>query len=197
MTTVRGRDRPGHHVDPVHDLRPLGPRGRPSTRRSTSRSSRRPAGSSTTPNEIWTQHPRRSPAGALAKADLTTADIAAVGITNQRETARRVGQDHRASRSTTRSSGRTPAPTAIVPGTGRLWAAARSGTGTRPGCRWRPTSPAPRSAGSSTTSRARASAPRAGDLLFGNMDTWVLWNMTGGPTAACTSPTPPTRRARC
>jgi hypothetical protein len=21
----------------------------------------------------------------------------------------------------------------------------------------------------------------AGDLLFGNMDTWVLWNMTGGP----------------
>ncbi|PRW71833.1 FGGY family carbohydrate kinase, partial [Pseudomonas fluorescens] len=25
--------------------------------------------------------------------------------------------------------------------------------------------------------RARA---EAGDLLFGNMDTWVLWNLTGG-----------------
>ena len=29
----------------------------------------------------------------------------------------------------------------------------------------------------------------AGDLLFGNTDTWVLWNLTGGATAACTSPT--------
>ncbi|MFS2168629.1 FGGY family carbohydrate kinase, partial [Variovorax sp. Varisp62] len=26
---------------------------------------------------------------------------------------------------------------------------------------------------------ARAKA-EAGDLLFGNMDTWVLWNLTGG-----------------
>src|SRR5256885_6218821 len=24
-------------------------------------------------------------------------------------------------------------------------------------------------------------AAEAGELLFGNMDTWVLWNMTGGP----------------
>ena len=55
-------------------------------RRSTSRSSRRPAGSSTTrrrsgatPSEVIGQ--------ALTRADITRHDIAAVGITNQRETA--------------------------------------------------------------------------------------------------------------
>ena len=36
--------------------------------------------------EIW-ENTRRVAAGALAKADLTAKDIAAVGITNQRETA--------------------------------------------------------------------------------------------------------------
>jgi glycerol kinase len=29
----------------------------------------------------------------------------------------------------------------------------------------------------------------AGDLVFGNTDCWVLWNLTGGWTAASTSPT--------
>ena len=42
------------------------------------------------------------------------------------------------------------------------------------------TSPGPRSAGCSTTSRACASAPRRGDILFGTMDSWVIWNLTGG-----------------
>ena len=38
----------------------------------------------------------------------------------------------------------------------------------------------------------------AGDLLFGNTDAWVLWNLTGGAeTAVCTSPTSPTPAARC
>src|SRR5690606_39548386 len=37
------------------------------------------------PEEIW-ENTRAVAAGALAKADLTAADIAAVGITNQRET---------------------------------------------------------------------------------------------------------------
>ena len=38
------------------------------------------------PVEIW-ENTRSVTAGALAKADLTSADIVAVGITNQRETA--------------------------------------------------------------------------------------------------------------
>jgi len=24
-----------------------------------------------------------------------------------------------------------------------------------------------------------------GEVLFGNIDTWVIWNLTGGPKAAC------------
>ena len=28
-----------------------------------------------------------------------------------------------------------------------------------------------------------------GEVLFGTMETWLIWNLTGGPTAACTSPT--------
>ena len=29
-----------------------------------------------------------------------------------------------------------------------------------------------------------------GELLFGTMDTWITWNLTGGPaTVDCTSPT--------
>lgn len=30
---------------------------------------------------------------------------------------------------------------------------------------------------------------QAGDVLFGTIDTWLVWNLTGGPEGACTSPT--------
>jgi glycerol kinase len=43
---------------------------------------------------------------------------------------------------------------------------------------------------------ARARAEK-GELLFGNIDTWVIWNLTGGHGAACTSPTSPTLPAPC
>ena len=55
-------------------------------RSSTSRSSRAPAGSSTTPEEIW-KNIREVVGLALTRANLTYKDLAAVGITNQRETA--------------------------------------------------------------------------------------------------------------
>ncbi len=41
---------------------------------------------------------------------------------------------------------------------------------------------APRSAGSSTTCRARARRPNAGELAFGTIDTWLVWKLTGGAT---------------
>jgi hypothetical protein len=41
-----------------------------------------------------------------------------------------------------------------------------------------PTSPAPRS-GSSTTSKVRERAER-GELLFGTIDTWLIWKFSGG-----------------
>ena len=43
-----------------------------------------------------------------------------------------------------------------------------------------PTSPARRSRGSWTTSRAPASGAQRGELAFGTIDTWLLWNLTGG-----------------
>ena len=39
-------------------------------------------------------------------------------------------------------------------------------------------------------------AARDGRALFGTVDTWVIWNLTGGTTEACTSPIPPTPAAR-
>ena len=105
------------------------------------------------PMEIW-RNAREVIGQALGKADLTRHDIAAVGITNQRETAvvwdkntgepvynAIVWQDTAPSRSSTGSR-----PTAASSGSSRTWA-----------CRSRPTSRARRSSGSSRTSTARAS----------------------------------------
>ena len=58
--------------------------------------------------------------------------------------------------------------------------AARPASRRRSGFRSRPTSRARRSAGSSTTSTAPREKADSGDLLFGNMDTWIIWNLTGG-----------------
>ena len=50
----------------------------------------------------------------------------------------------------------------------------------RPACRRPPTSPAARSSGSWRTSTACARRPSAATRSFGNTDTWLLWNLTGG-----------------
>ncbi|MFD2466590.1 glycerol kinase GlpK [Amycolatopsis silviterrae] len=127
--------------------------------------------------EIW-ENTRAVAAGALAKADLRPTDIVAVGITNQRETA--VVWD--------RNTGK-PVYNAIVwqdtrtdKIAGELGALGggqeryRSKTGlplatyfSGPKIKW--------ILDNVEGARARA---EAGDLVFGNMDTWVLWNMTGG-----------------
>ncbi len=133
-------------------------------------------------NEIWT-NTRQVAAGALAKADLTTADVVAVGITNQRETAlvwdkttgrpiynAIVWQDTRTDRicqelaALGREDGRS-GQERYRDKTGLPLATYFSG----PKIRW--------ILDNVEGARDRA---EAGDLLFGNMDTWVLWNMTGG-----------------
>ncbi|MDJ0391987.1 glycerol kinase GlpK [Rhodococcus sp. G-MC3] len=125
--------------------------------------------------EIWS-NVRAVAAGALAAADLTAADIAAVGITNQRETAlvwdRATGepvynaivwQDTRTDRIVTAlGDGDANRYTAK---TGLPLATYFSG----PKVKW--------ILDNVDGVRARA---EAGELCFGNMDTWVLWNMTGG-----------------
>ncbi|GAA4991134.1 glycerol kinase GlpK [Actinopolymorpha pittospori] len=128
--------------------------------------------------EIW-RNTRQVAAGALASADLTAANIAALGITNQRETTlvweRATGrpvynaivwQDTRTDR--------------ICEQLGTLGGGAeryRSRTGlplatyfSGPKVRW-------------ILENVEGTRERAerGELLFGNMDTWLLWNMTGGP----------------
>ena len=128
------------------------------------------------PREIW-NNVREVVAQALAKADVTRHDIAAVGITNQRETTV-VWDQHTG----------VPVYNAIVwqdtrtqPIVDRL--AAKGGVD-----RFKHIVGLPLStyfAGTKLVwilenvegARARA---EAGELLFGTIDTWVLWNLTGG-----------------
>jgi glycerol kinase len=130
------------------------------------------------PAEVWT-NTREVVAGALAKADLTPGDIAAVGITNQRETAvvwdRRTGepvhnaivwQDTRTDQLCTQLGG-DQGPARYQERTGLPLATYFSG----PKIRW-------------ILDQVDGARPRAerGELCFGTMDSWLLWNMTGGPS---------------
>jgi len=129
------------------------------------------------PKEVW-QNTRQVAAGALAKADLSTSDIAAVGITNQRETAvvwdRTTGepvynaivwQDTRTDKIVQELGNLGGGQERYRAKVGLPLATYFSG----PKVRWI----------LDNVEGAREKA-EAGDLVFGNMDTWVLWNMTGG-----------------
>ncbi|WP_168705826.1 glycerol kinase GlpK [Gordonia paraffinivorans] len=126
--------------------------------------------------EIW-RNTRRAGAAALASAELTAADIAACGITNQRETA--VIWD--------RETGR-PVHNAIVwqdTRTNELCAELAGDAGVD---RYRDRTGLPLStyfAGPKIrwlldhVDGLRDKA-EAGQLCFGTMDSWLAWNMTGG-----------------
>jgi glycerol kinase len=128
------------------------------------------------PMEIWTRS-QEVIRGALAKAGIKAADLAAVGITNQRETA--VVWD--------RKTGK-PVYNAIVwqdTRTADICAALAADGGSD---RLRPKTGLPLATYFSgpkvkwildNVEGARAKA-EAGDLLFGNIDTWCIWNLTGG-----------------
>jgi glycerol kinase len=130
------------------------------------------------PLEIWA-NTRAVVAEALARADLRASDIAAVGITNQRETAvvwdRRSGepvhnaivwQDTRTDRLCAELGGSTGA-SRYQHRTGLPLSTYFSG----PKVRW--------ILDQVDGARQRA---RTGELCFGTLDTWLLWNMTGGPS---------------
>ena len=129
------------------------------------------------PTEIW-ENTRLVAAGALAKADLNESDIAAVGITNQRETAmvwdRTTGkpvynaivwQDTRTDKICRQLGELGGGAERYKAKVGLPLATYFSG----PKVRWI----------LDNVDGAREKA-QAGDLVFGNMDTWTLWNMTGG-----------------
>ena len=128
--------------------------------------------------EIW-ENTRAVTSAALAKADLQASDIAAVGITNQRETTlvwdRKTGkpvynaivwQDTRTDRIVDELGKLGGGQERYRPKTGLPLATYFSG----PKIKW--------ILDNVDGARSRA---EAGDLLFGNMDTWLVWNMTGGP----------------
>jgi glycerol kinase len=125
--------------------------------------------------EIWA-NVEAVTAGALAKAGATPADVAAVGVTNQRETTvvwekasgkpianAIVWQDTRTDRLVAELGGEV--------GQDRFRAACGLPLATYfagPKLRWL----------LDATPGARARAER-GELLFGTMDTWVIWKLTG------------------
>jgi len=129
------------------------------------------------PLEIWTcaQDVIR---GALAKGHIDPRDIAALGVTNQRETAvmwdRKTGQPvyNAIVWQDTRTAeicaelGREGGQDRLRPQTGLPLATYFSG----PKIKWI----------LDNVNGMRAAAER-GDLLFGNLDAWVIWWLTGGP----------------
>ncbi|WP_306355981.1 MULTISPECIES: glycerol kinase GlpK [unclassified Nocardia] len=144
------------------------------------------------PAEVW-ENTRAVVAGALAKGDLTAADIAAVGITNQRETTvvwdRATGepvynaivwQDTRTDRIAEELGQLGGGQERYREKTGLPLATYFSG----PKIKW--------ILDNVDGARERA---EAGELAFGNMDTWILWNMTGG-TDGGVHATDPTNASR-
>src|SRR4029450_11354905 len=103
-------------------------------------------------------------AGALGKAGISSSDLAAVGVTNQRGTTV-VGEDTRTDQICNELSGEG-GQDRFRAATGLPIATYFSG----PKIRW--------ILDNVEGARARA---EAGELMFGNIDTWVIWNITGGP----------------
>ncbi len=126
--------------------------------------------------EIWTRT-RQVINGALASSPAEAGDLAAVGITNQRETTviwdRQTGE---------------PIHNAIVWQDTRTGALVRELAGDQGVDRLRPDTGLPLSTYFSgpkirwLLDNVDGAQQRAenGELAFGNMDTWVLWNLTGG-----------------
>ncbi len=129
------------------------------------------------PIEIW-DNIREVVAVALANANLTYADIVAVGITNQRETAvvwdKTTGQPvyNAIVWQDTRTAKIVDELGALGGGQDRYKARVGLPLATYfsgPKVKWI----------LENVEGAREKA-EAGDLLFGNTDTWTIWNMTGG-----------------
>jgi glycerol kinase len=127
--------------------------------------------------EIWTRS-QEVIQGALAKGGLAVSDLAAVGVTNQRETTvvwdRATGQPiHNAIVWQDTRTDRICNDLSADGGQDRF----RATTGlpiatyfSGPKIKWL----------LDNVEGARQRA-EAGEILFGNIDTWCIWNMTGGP----------------
>jgi len=129
------------------------------------------------PMEIW-QRTQEVVKEALAKSKIDTKDISAVGVTNQRETT--IVWE--------KATGK-PVYNAIVWQDTRTAGICNDLAKDGGQDRWRPKTGLPLATYFSgpkvkwildNVEGARARAEK-GELLFGNIDTWVIWNVTGGP----------------
>ena len=124
--------------------------------------------------EIW-ERTQQVIVGALHKADIEASDLAAVGITNQRETT--VLWDEKTG---------TPVAPAIVWQDARTDGLVRDLGGVLGQDRFRPETGLPLATYFSGP-KARwlidhhglQAQAEAGEILFGTIDTWLLWNLTG------------------
>ncbi len=129
------------------------------------------------PTEIW-ERTQQVVKGALSKGSLTTADLAAVGVTNQRETTvvwnKKTG---------------TPVHNAIVwqdTRTDRICdELARDGGQDRfrkqVGLPLATYFSGPKVKWIIDNVPGVKEQAQSGDIVFGNIDSWVVWNLTGGP----------------
>ena len=128
------------------------------------------------PIEIW-DNTRRAVGAALADSDVAREDILAVGITNQRETT--VVWD--------KNTGE-PVYNAIVWQDTRTTKICEELAGEHGPERWRDTTglllnsypSGPKVKWILDNVEGARERAEAGDLLFGTIDTWLIWNLTGG-----------------
>ena len=127
--------------------------------------------------EIWATQ-AATIAEVLARARATPADVAAIGITNQRETTVLWDRAHRpAGRAGHRLAG---------PAHGRPRASSCKPKATSPrsrgarACCSIPTSPAPSSRGCSTAMPDARRRAERGELAFGTIDSWLVWKLSDG-----------------
>ena len=136
-------------------------------------------------DEIWSTS-LRVMQQALAASGLPPGGLAAIGITNQRETTvlwdRRTGDPvHRAIVWQSRQTARASASACAPPATSRCCARAPDSCSTR-------TSPPARSAGCSSGDPLLRARAANGELAFGTVDSWLVHRLTGGRVHA-TDPT--------
>ncbi len=134
------------------------------------------------PEEIWSTQLGVAVEALWRRPASRPRRVAAIGITNQRETTvvwdRETGepvynaivwQDRRTAAHLRRAAPR---------------AARKRRSRRAPAWCSTPTSRAPSCAGFSTTCPAREQAAEDGELAFGTVDTWLVWNLTGGAVHA-------------
>ena len=163
MRKVCRRDRPGHDQHALHDLRSCGQRGLLRSAGARADLPASPAGSSRAPMRSGSA--RRGDQGRAARRAISIRRTSPPSASPTSARRRWSGTGRPASRCTTRSSGRIPAP--MRSSTSCRARAARTASAPKSACRWRPISPARRSrwildnvAGARAAGRARRAALR-------------------------------------